>query len=215
MEKSKKLTTNEIIDQLEELEEADDSDRDPDYMNEEEMSSSSSEEGEGDTVDKATANKRQRKEEEIRIYMHPPEERADGDTDKDSDDSDEPEGLVRHLPRRLLRGTAEKRRRKRAPLGDRLTADSDDEDDGEVQPQEGQWTRKDQGFLGTKVPPFIKPVLSAADTDILETAKTAYDYYKLFQPDEYVDEIIYQSKLYGVQRNFGKSMELVSSNTYR
>lgn len=96
--------------------------------------------------------------------------------------------------------------------------DSDDDDgDGATMPIStvGQWKKEDPGLIGTKVPPFIRPVLSAGDQDKLENCKTAYDFYKLFQPDEFVDEVVYQSKLYGEQKNLGKSMELVTSNTYR
>ena len=95
--------------------------------------------------------------------------------------------------------------------------DSDDEDgqEGDPAPAPGQWTRQDHGLLGTRVPPFIRPVLSAGDRDLLENAKTAFDFYKLFQPDEYVNMVVYQSKLYGEQKSIGKSMELVNSNTYR
>ena len=79
----------------------------------------------------------------------------------------------------------------------------------------GQWKKEDPGLLGSKVLPFVRPALSAGDRDILENCKTAYDFYKLFQSDEFVDLVVYQSKLYGEQKNLGKSMELVNSNTYR
>ena len=88
IEKSKPLSTNEIADQLEELEENDDSDRDPDYKDrEEESSTSSSSDSESEDEGEGVAqkvNRRVRREEEIRVYMNPPQERADGDTDKDS-----------------------------------------------------------------------------------------------------------------------------------
>ena len=42
------------------------------------------------------------------------------------------------------------------------------------------------------------------------------EYYKLFQPDSFVDEIIYQSKLYSVQKDFiRKVQDCISTDTYR
>lgn len=72
-----------------------------------------------------------------------------------TDDSDEPEGLVRHIPRRLLGSRAHSRKRKRANIGNRtgrLEADSDSEDEpAAARPLPGQWTPRDPGLLGSKV----------------------------------------------------------------
>ena len=63
----------------------------------------------------------------MRVFVDPPVEREDGGTDKDSDDSDNPEGLVDHLPRRILGGTASVNKKSRASNKRRLEADSDEE----------------------------------------------------------------------------------------
>jgi hypothetical protein len=79
----------------------------------------------------------------------------------------------------------------------------------------GQWSRRDPGLVSSRVPPFIKAVLSAEDSDKLENLSTACNYYKLFQSDTYVSESIYQSRLYAVQKGFQKPLEQVSWDTYR
>jgi len=57
-------------------------------------------------------------------------------------------------------------------------------------------------LLGSKVPDFTPPVMPDADREILEGINTAFDYYKLFQPDSFVqDVIVQQSKLYALQKN--------------
>ena len=44
------------------------------------------------------------------------------------------------------------------------------------------WMKEDQGLVGSMVPQHIKPVLAQVDQE-LESCKSAYDYYKIFQPD--------------------------------
>jgi hypothetical protein len=144
-----------------------------------------------------------------------------------SDDSDDPSGLIDHLPRRLLGAHAEKRKRKRVTVGSkgdklqasgsRLQAGSDSEgDEGEEdEGVSGQWSKKSTGLVGSKTPSFTKPVLTAADRDTLESLTTAYSYYKIFQPDSFVNNVVYQSKLYAVQKNYTKAMDIITCDTYR
>ena len=122
----------------------------------------------------------------------------DGDTDKDSglvffihfhiienvftlhlftsDDSDEPTGLVSHLPQRLLKEHAEKRRRKRAPLNRALLeADSDSEEDIEdvvIPVDPFKWSQADTGLVGSRIPPFVKKDISIIDRELLEGLST-------------------------------------------
>ena len=169
---------------------------------------------------------------EVRVYMDPPVERQDGDTDVDSDDSDQPEGLVQHFPRRILGSGAQSRKRKRADIGGRqrrLETEEDSEDrsqepggSGDRRPPAGRrppttrnWGNADPGLVGTKVPDFIKPVLEAEDQATLENLNTAYDYYRLFQPDSFANEVVYQSRLYAVQKGHDRSLEKISRDTYR
>lgn len=136
------------------------------------------------------------------------------------DDSDEPTGLVRHLPRRLLGAQAEKRKRKSSGIGNRLSrleadGDNDSNDDEVMEPEQGQWSHRDPALVGTKIPPFIKPVLSVEDRETFESLSTAFDWYKLFQPDTFAEEIVYQSKLYALQKDHKKAMEYLSRDAYR
>ncbi len=113
---------------------------------------------------------------------------------------------------------AEKRKRKRAAIGEkavRLEADSDSDEEQQAEAIGGRWSRTDPGLLGSNTPAFLKPVLSAADSDKLADLNSAYDYYKLFQSDSFVTEIVYQSKLYAVQKGYEKCMDHISSDTYR
>lgn len=134
------------------------------------------------------------------------------------DDSDAPTGLVAHLPRRLLGEHAEKRKRKRASIGNRdkrLEADSNSDSDTEETVRRDiprQWTRQDPKLVGSKVPPF-EPVVTSEDS--LKDLSSAYDFYKLFQPNTFVEEIVYQSKLYGVQKSKTSAVDIVNIDTYR
>ena len=159
-------------------------------------------------------------ESEIRVYIDPPEEHADGDTDKDSDDSDEPDGLIHHFPRRLLESGAQARKRKRSGIGGRnrrLEADEVDLVPSEPRrpPLIRSWERDNPNLVGSKVPEYVKPVIDADAQSKLENTNTAYEFYRLFQPDRFINEIIYQSKLYGVQKGYTKSVEKISVSTYR
>lgn len=135
------------------------------------------------------------------------------------DDSDEPEGLVRHLPRRVLRAGGQKRTKKL--VGTRMEADEDeDEDEEEDVPANedlGQWSRRDLARVGSRIPPFVKPVLEEADEERLTHLQTAsaMELYKLFQPDTFAEEIVYQSKLYAVQKNKKQALDIMSVDTYR
>ena len=79
-----------------------------------------------------------------------------------------------------------------------------------------QWLRKDPGLVGSRIPAFQKPVLSPEMEETFASVTSAFQYYKLFQPDSFVDEIIYQSKLYSVQKDFSRKVQdCISTDTYR
>ena len=93
-----------------------------------------------------------------------------------SDDSDEPTGLVSHLPRRLLREHAEKRKRKRAPINrlvQEADSDSDEDDNDVVLPIDpSMWSQANTGLVGSRIPPFVKKDLSIEDRELLEGLST-------------------------------------------
>lgn len=165
---------------------------------------------------------------EVRVYMDPPVERPDMDTDKDSDDSDQPDGLIHHFSHRLLGSGAHSRKRKRANKGgrqQRLEAEEESEDDQELgdgdrrpvrrPPSIRDWIKTNPGLVGNNVPDYIKPVLEDEDQTTLENLSSAYDYYRLFQPDSFANEVVYQSRLYAVQKGFNKQLERLGKDTYR
>lgn len=132
-----------------------------------------------------------------------------------ADASDEPSGDLVHLPRNLLRGKAQKRtKNRRAKAGTRDEEEgSSDEEDCPVG-MASTWKRQDPGLVGSRIPDLIVPELPP---EVVEAAAsyTAYDYYKLFQPDSFVDTIVEQSKLYGGQKDMTRQAELVNVDTYR
>ncbi len=159
-------------------------------------------------------------ESEVRVYIDPPQERADGDTDQDSDDSDFPDGLIHHFPRRILESGAQVRKRKRSSIGGRnrrLEADEEDLVPSEPKrpPLIRSWVRDSPNLVGSKVPEYVKPIIDVDTQSKLENTNTAFEFYRHFQPESFVNEIIYQSKLYAVQKGHTKSLEKISLNTYR
>ena len=140
---------------------------------------------------------------EARIYLLPPVvERADGGgTDKDSDNSDDPEGLPHHLPQRILGGPGE------------LNEGEDQNDPNDINPRE--WSHKDTGYLGTKIPECIPQKLSAEDQLLLQIRETAFDFYELFLVQRYTEEAVYHSRLYAVKNDFNNHIVNTSGNDFK
>ena len=154
----------------------DDSDMDPDYKE--------------DEVDSESGSEQEREGEEVDIFMEPPVERANGDTDVDSDDSDSPTGKVDHLPRRLLQGGAQKRTRRRK---EKVVSDSEEEEEVPMAGNRNvpsQWSKTNKGFVGSKIPIWNRPqnVNNAGDWRV-EELTSAYEFYKLFQSDSFVNQV--------------------------
>ena len=53
------------------------------------------------------------------------------------------------------------------------------------------WNKTNLGTVGSKVPPFVKPVLSGDDQAKLDNLSTAYDYFSMFQPDNLLDFFLF------------------------
>lgn len=91
---------------------------------------------------------------------------------------------------------------------------SSDEEGGDVPGMTGSWSKKDPRLVGSKIPPLEK--LELPEAVVAEAANyTAYDYYKLFQPDSFVEQVLEQSRLYGGQKDLHKAVASVNMNTYR
>lgn len=81
----------------------------------------------------------------------------------------------------------------------------------------GKWSTRDSGLVGSKVPPYVKPIMDAEKEELLQRLEeaSAFEYYRLFQPSSYVEEVVYQSKLYAVQKDKKQALETMNVNTYR
>jgi len=100
------------------------------------------------------------------------------------------------------------------------TKDSEDEDEDEENGTNNnggqEWKKNNNGGLGTKIPLFEVPELSEEQLENLESCETAYDFYKLFSPVTWIQDVVYNSRLYGAQRDFGQRViDKVSVNTLR
>ena len=113
--------------------------------------------------------------------------------------------------------TAKKRGVSRA--GD-MTASEDEEDDGveevvvaaagpaPVGPE--TWQKDDPKLVGTRIPQYQKPDETLQYTEKLEGAKTALDFYNLFQPKHFTNQVVYQSKLYAVSRGWDNKVDVIT-----
>jgi hypothetical protein len=137
--------------------------------------------------------------------------------ESDNDDPDEPSGDIGHLPKALLKGTAEKkvRLRKRQKAAAELEdGGSDEDDDVIVQVSSAPWTKKDPGLVGKDIPEYPEIILPE-NVIAACAAFDVYDYYKLFQPDEFAEMVVKESKLYAGQQDLHKTGDLVNLDTYR
>jgi hypothetical protein len=93
-------------------------------------------------------------------------------------------------------------------------ADSSSEDEeAAVQPK--QWSRKDPHLVGSKIPAYNKPELSQEDQEKLQNLHGAYDYYKIFSPDSYINEVVHQTRLYAVQKGHTKQLNMLTKDKIR
>ena len=127
--------------------------------------------------------------------MQPPKENPEAVTDEDSDKSDNEAGHINHLPRRLLQ----------APAEIRDTFHEDNDPDPIPDKEEKTWTKQNPHKIGSNVQEAVPNWLSQNDQDDVDSCSTAFDFYKLFQTDGFVQEILEQSKLYGQQRGYNVS----------
>jgi hypothetical protein len=114
------------------------------------------------------------------------------------DDSDNPTGKVDHLPRRILSAIGERRKRRKKRKGRvQVDADTEDEEEPAAENIRAAWSRTDPGKVGSRVRDWVKPTVVGdgfGDEDSLAGLTTAYDFYKLFQSDAYVEQVIFQAR---------------------
>lgn len=103
-----------------------------------------------------------------------------------------------------------------ATTGDQDSSDSEEVDTEDIEAASpGSWKQKDPGLVGTNIPCRQKVQLSEEVIAAARDWNTAYDYYKLFQPDSFADLVVEQSKLYGIQEHMPKAAAAVNENVYR
>lgn len=79
----------------------------------------------------------------------------------------------------------------------------------------GNWSQKDPELVGSRIPSRQKPILSEEIVAAARNWDTAYDYYKLFQPDSFADHVVEQSILYAGQHDMQKAAAAVDRDIYR
>jgi hypothetical protein len=94
-------------------------------------------------------------------------------------------------------------------------ADDSSSDEEEVPIRPVQWSQEDPKLVGSKIPDFVQPELSQEEKEKLQGAKTAYDFYKIFSPDSWLNEIVHQSRLYAVQKGRIKQLNMLTRDKIR
>jgi hypothetical protein len=110
------------------------------------------------------------------------------------------------------------RKRKRSGIGNKNVSPEADEistDEEEVPVRPVQWSQEDPHLVGSKIPDFVQPELSQEDKEMLQSANKAYDFYKIFSPDNWLDEIVHQSRLYAVQKGRIKQLNMLTRDKIR
>jgi hypothetical protein len=110
------------------------------------------------------------------------------------------------------------RKRKRSGIGNKTVSPeagntSSDEEEFPVRPV--QWSQEDPKLVGSKIPDFVHPGLSQAEKETLQSAKKAYDFYKIFSPDSWLNDIVHQSRLYAVQKGRIKQLNMLTRDKIR
>lgn len=106
------------------------------------------------------------------------------------DDSDDPTGKMDHLPRRILSAMGQRKKKMVKRKGKvNMGAETEDEEEAEPANSRADWSRKDPAKVGSRVRDWVKPTADEAAGDSLAELTSAYDFYKLFQSDSYVEQV--------------------------
>jgi hypothetical protein len=111
------------------------------------------------------------------------------------------------------------RTKKRSGIGSKAPGmearDTSSSDDDDVPVQRQQWSKVNPYLVGTKIPDYVKPELSEDDKEKLQGLRGAYDFYKVFSPDSWMNEVVYQSRLYAVQKGHTKQLPMLTKDKIR
>ena len=75
-----------------------------------------------------------------------------------------------------------------------------------------EWETDNSGRVGEKVADWI-PTPNKCDDDELKQLKSPYGFYRLFMPDDYLEEVVTQSRIYAEQIGKGQYSHLVTKDT--
>jgi hypothetical protein len=92
---------------------------------------------------------------------------------------------------------------------------SSDDEDVPVQRQQQQWSKVNPYLVGSKIPEYVKPELSEDDKAKLLGLHGVYDFYKVFSPDSWMNEVVNQSRLYDVQKGHNKHLPMLTKDKIR
>jgi hypothetical protein len=110
------------------------------------------------------------------------------------------------------------RTKKRSGIGSKapgMEARDTSSDDEDVPVHRQQWSKVNPYLVGSKIPDYVKPELSEDDKAKLQGLHGAYDFYKVFSPDSWMNEVVNQSRLYAVQKGHTKQLPMLTKDKIR
>lgn len=143
------------------------------------------EEDEEDGMDRGMNNNNDDVEENNNVD----EENENEDEDEDYNNEDEDEDYQQDEGKKRKRGKGKKGQGKKSK-GNKGKGKKDNKDE-----EKETWSETDSGKVGSNISEFTE----SPEPD-LSHLKTAYDYYMEFQPREFKEEVLHQSKLYAAQK---------------
>lgn len=143
------------------------------------------EEDEEDGMDRGMNNNNDDVEENNNVD----EENENEDEDEDYNNEDEDEDYQQDEGKKRKRGKGKKGQGKKSK-GNKGKGKKNNKDE-----EKKTWSETDSGKVGSNISEFTE----SPEPD-LSHLKTAYDYYMEFQPREFKEEVLHQSKLYAAQK---------------
>ena len=99
------------------------------------------------------------------------------------------------------------------PAGDNSNSSTDDEENNvdvanlfrksqkekKAFEQARVWSESDLGRVGSQIPEF-EPDPNMSECEYIKSLKRPYDFYRLYYPENYIDHVVEQSKIYAIQK---------------
>ena len=97
------------------------------------------------------------------------------------------------------------------PAGDNSNSSTDDEENNVANlfrksqkekkafEQARVWSESDLGRVGSQIPEF-EPDPNMSECEYIKSLKRPYDFYRLYYPENYIDHVVQQSKIYAIQK---------------